>query len=79
MNWLVLETDCKDACSKLLRDDVDRSVHGPLVEEIRSILRSVVRTVRCTTNEAAHLLAKDNYNNTYCKTWLDVPSAIIVS
>jgi ribonuclease HI len=83
VNKVVLETDCMGAELKLLREDVDRSVHGPLVEEIRSILRSFeefsVRTVRRTANEAAHLLAKDSCVNKYCKTWLGVPPAVVVS
>jgi hypothetical protein len=33
-----LESDCLDAISKLRSDETDRSMHGPLVEEIKSLL-----------------------------------------
>jgi hypothetical protein len=75
VNKLVLETDCKGAGLKLLGDDVDRSMHGPLVEEIRSILRSFekhsVRTVCHKANKVAHLFAKVSCDNKYCNcnTW----------
>jgi hypothetical protein len=61
---------------------MDRSVHGHIVEEIKSILRSfddyAIRTVRRSANEAAHLLAKYSCENKCVKTWLGmVPDSIV--
>jgi hypothetical protein len=38
MSKLVLETDCARAVSKLKNSEMDRSIHGPLVEEIKKML-----------------------------------------
>jgi hypothetical protein len=62
VSWVILETDSTRVAAKLSRDKKDRSVHGPLVEEIKSLLWSFgdssVRAVRRAANKAAHLLAK---------------------
>jgi hypothetical protein len=46
---VVLEMDSSGVVAKLNRDEQDRSTHGPLVEEIKSLLRkfndSLVRSV----------------------------------
>jgi ribonuclease HI len=36
---VILETDCLGAVAKIRSCDIDRSVHGPLVEEIKSMLK----------------------------------------
>jgi ribonuclease HI len=78
---VILETDSTEVAAKLSRDERDRSVHGPLVEEIKSLLRgfgdSSVRAVRRTANKAAHLLAKEGCVNKLCNVWYDsVPMCI---
>ena len=35
---IVLETDCAGAVGKLLSKEIDRSAHGPLVEDIKVLL-----------------------------------------
>jgi hypothetical protein len=79
----VLETDNQGVGLKLQREEEDRSVHGHLVGEVRSILRSFedfeVRTVRRTANEAAHLLAKDSCDNKFSMFWYSVPPANIIN
>jgi hypothetical protein len=37
---LMLETDCLGAKAKLVGNELDRSMHGPLVEEIKVLLKS---------------------------------------
>jgi hypothetical protein len=44
---LVLETDCVGAVNKLRAQDLYRSVHGPLVEEIKTLLREFEDVVIC--------------------------------
>jgi hypothetical protein len=36
---IVLETDCLSAAGKLRDKDMDRSGHGPLVEDIKELLK----------------------------------------
>jgi hypothetical protein len=36
---VVLETDCSVVVSKLIQEDMDRSFYGPLIEEIKELLR----------------------------------------
>jgi len=70
---VILETDNIGVAAKLSRDDMDRSVHGPLVEEIKSLLRSFgvvsICAVRRSANVAAHLLAKDSCDKKTCNVW----------
>ena len=53
----VLESDCMGAVAKLKNEDLDRSVHGPLVEEIKELLKAfddhVIMHVRRSMNEVA--------------------------
>jgi ribonuclease HI len=70
---LVLETDCLGAVTKLRGIDLDRSGHGPLVEEIKALLEefedfSVIH-VRRLCNEVAHRLAKEGCRNKLGATW----------
>jgi ribonuclease HI len=73
---LVLETDCAGAVAKLKTDGLERSVHGPLVEEIKQLLKgfddfSVVH-VRRTGNVVAHSLAKEGCKNKSTLSWVGV-------
>ena len=74
---IALETDCAGAVSKVMGKEMDRSVHGPLVEEIKSLLKGFdvfsVNHVRRTCNVVAHRLAKEGCENNVCNTWLGCP------
>jgi ribonuclease HI len=73
---LVLESDCAGAVGKLNGVGLDRSGHGPLVEEIKALLggfeRSSVIHVRRRCNGVAHYLAKEGRMSMVSKTWLGV-------
>jgi ribonuclease HI len=77
INKLVLETDCLSAVSKLRGKELDRSLHGPLVQEIKVLLSSFsdteVQHVRRSANGVAHCLAKFGCENNICNTWVGVP------
>jgi ribonuclease HI len=70
---LVLETDCAGAVNKLKAQELDRSVHGPLVEEIKTLLGEfedvVICHVRRSGNGVAHLLAKEGCKNKCNSSW----------
>jgi ribonuclease HI len=76
-----LESDCMGAVSKLRGAVKDRSVHGPLVEDIKSLLRSFedysVRHVRRSGNGVAHLLAKYGCENKISRVWVNPPDWIV--
>jgi hypothetical protein len=61
---------------KLNSDELDRSVHGPLIEklkrEIRSIGDYVVKWARRSANAIAHTLAKEGSGLEYSRTWFIV-------
>jgi ribonuclease HI len=80
---IVLETDCLSAVAKIRNEEKDRSHQGPLVEEIKSLLKSFVahsvKHVRRSGNGVAHSLAKFSCVNNVCNTWLDVPPEMIVT
>jgi ribonuclease HI len=80
---ICLESDCLGAISKLRSDETDRSLHGPLVEEIKSLLQSFVdhsvRHVRRSGNKVAHLLAKVGCKNKVCNVWVGSPPDLVVS
>jgi hypothetical protein len=69
--------------SKLTQEGMDRSVYGPLIEEIKELLRgfdeSMAQVVRRTANSAAHRLAKEGCENNVSRVWLGVPPAFIVN
>jgi ribonuclease HI len=73
---LVLETDNVRIVAKLQKVDQDRSFYGPLVEEIKNLLRgfdvSSVRAVRRSANEVAHIIAKLGCDNKICNSWFEV-------
>jgi ribonuclease HI len=74
---ICLESDCLGAVSKLRGVAKDQSVHGPLVEDIKSLLRSFddysVRHVRRSGNGVAHLLAKYGCENKMSRVWANPP------
>jgi ribonuclease HI len=76
VNKLVMETDCAGAVAKLKAQEMDRSVHGPLVEEIKSLLGDfddfLIRHVRRSSNAVAHFLAKEGCLNKCNVVWVDV-------
>jgi hypothetical protein len=73
---VVLEMDSSGVVAKLNRDEQDRPTHGPLVEEIKSLLRkfngSLVRSVRRSANGSAHVLASYGCENKICNRWCGV-------
>jgi ribosome recycling factor len=60
---IVLESDCMGVVVKLNSKELDRSVHGQLIKDIKVLLgdfeESSVSHVRRTGNEVAHRLTKD--------------------
>jgi ribonuclease HI len=80
---VVLETDSSVVVSKLVQEDMDRSFYGPLIEEIKELLRGfdegMAQVVRRTANSAAHSLAKEGCENNVSRVWLGVPPALIVN
>jgi hypothetical protein len=80
---LCLESDCLGAVVKIKNSEVDRSLHGPLVEEIKELLRgfeaSEVRYVRRSSNVVAHSLAKESCVNNSSTVWVESPPDFIVS
>jgi ribonuclease HI len=82
LSRVVLETDCLSAVAKIGGNDIDRSIHGPLVEEIKSMLEDFaghsVRHVRRTGNKVAHILARFGCENKCCEVWeLDPPDFLV--
>jgi ribonuclease HI len=71
---LVLETDCAGAVVKLKNAEMDRSIHGPLVEEIKKMVRhfdaSSIEHVQRHNNEVAHRLAKRGCSNKMSENWM---------
>lgn len=80
---LLLESDCANAVKKLNDTNKDRSVVGPLIEELKAAMmvfdQVQVRAVRRTANVVAHKLAKEGCVNKLCKTWFSSPPDCIVS
>jgi ribonuclease HI len=78
---ICLESDCLGAVAKLNHRETNRSIHGPLVEEIKSLLKDFadhsVRHVRRSGNGAAHLLAKLGCENKNCNVWNSPPDLIV--
>jgi hypothetical protein len=81
---LVLETDSVGVAAKVQKVDQDRPFHGPLVVEMKNLLRgfgdSLVHAVRRSANEVAHVLAKLGCENKICNSWFGVaPAAVFFS
>jgi ribonuclease HI len=78
-----LETDCLSAVAKIKSSELDRSFHGPLVEEIKELLKMFadhkVRHARRDANGVAHKLASAGCGNNLCNTWMVSPPEFIVS
>jgi ribonuclease HI len=76
-----LESDCLGAVAKLRSTEVDRSSHGPLVEDIKETLKDFsgfsVRHVRRSANGVVHLLAKLGCKNKLCKVWVNPPDSVV--
>jgi hypothetical protein len=68
---------------KIKNPEVDRSLHGPLVEEIKDLLQgfeeSDVRHVRRSSNSITHTLAKESCVNNSSTVWVESPPDFIVS
>jgi hypothetical protein len=81
-NRIVLELDCLGAVSKLQSRDIDRSAHGPLVEQIKSMMKVLgqvqVKHVRRVCNGVAHYLGKLGCGNKLVGNWVAVPPGCIV-
>jgi hypothetical protein len=59
--------------AKLNRDKQDRSIHGLLVDQIKSLLQEFRDTsMRRTANGSVHVLAKEGYEDKSCNQWLGV-------
>ena len=73
----MLESDCLSAVVNIKNRELDRSVHRPVVEDIKALLEgfegTVIRHVRLEANEVAHHLARDGCENNLCKTWIVPP------
>jgi hypothetical protein len=69
--------------AKLGCEAKDRSMHGPLVEEIKNELRTLVnfkvKWVRHSTNGVAHSLAKEGCGLEIDRVWNVVPPVCIES
>jgi ribonuclease HI len=76
---VVVETDCLGAVAKIGSNDIDRSIHGPLVEEIKSLLKDFAdHSVRRTGNKVAHYLARFGCENKCCEMWENAPPDFLV-
>jgi ribonuclease HI len=73
---VILETDSTVVAAKLSKEGQDLSLNGPLVMEIKSLLRSfarsTVRAVRRLANDAAHRMAKNGCDNKLDRRWRGV-------
>jgi hypothetical protein len=80
---LILETDCAGDVSKLNHTELDRSAHGPLVEDIKLLLgefeESSVTHVRRSCNGVAHRLAKEGCGNNLNSIWLGSPPEFVMN
>lgn len=80
---LLIETDCKGLSSMLNDSKRNLSAIGPVIEDVKSLLRKrqefQVNWVRRAANEAAHILAKKGVSEQLCKVWFQVPPDCILS
>jgi ribonuclease HI len=79
---VLLETDCAAVVSKLHGKEMDRSIYGPLVDEVKLMLQEFAEAevghVRRVCNGVAHCLAKLGCANKLRQTWVGVPPGSIV-
>jgi hypothetical protein len=63
-----------DVVAKLGNLEMDRSVYGPPIVELKALLRGfdhrTITHVQRSCNGVAHSLAKDRCDNKVCKTWV---------
>jgi ribonuclease HI len=80
---VILESDCLGAVTKIRSCGVDRSIHGPLVEEIKSMLKDFVahsvRHVRSNSNKVVHELARYGCENKCNMYWGSDPPEFLVT
>jgi hypothetical protein len=79
---MVLETDCLAVVAKLKGTEMDRSIHGPLIEEMKFLLKCFtevsIKHVRRSGNMISHNLAKESCENKCNRFWLVDPAEFIV-
>jgi ribonuclease HI len=66
---ILVETDCLESVKMLKSEGVDRSIHAPMVEEIKSLLRvrqTCITHVNRSQNSSSHFMA--NYARTHAST-----------
>jgi hypothetical protein len=77
---IILETDISTVKAKLESTDLDRSVHGPLIGNIKRTPSDfddhLLMHVGRSGNEVAHKLAKSGCRNKLCNTWLGSTSDV---
>jgi ribonuclease HI len=80
---VILEIDSASVVAKLGSKAGDRSMHGPLVEEIKKglwlLANYQVKWARCTANGVAHSLAKEGCSLESDRVWFMVPPVCINS
>jgi hypothetical protein len=73
--------DCLGAVAKLKGAELDRSLQGPLVEEIKALMGEFedirVTHARRSCNGVAHLLAQLGCKNKVDDVWVGVPPSCI--
>ena len=81
LTQVVLETDNMGVVSKLSSDEWDRSLYGPMVEEIKAAIKELddcsIKWARRTANMAANVLAKESCGSESSNTWFLVPPGSI--
>jgi hypothetical protein len=77
------ETDCAGAVTKLKNPEMNRSIHGPLVEEIKEMLQqfeaSSIVHVHRHSNGVAHGLAKRGCRNKVSENWMGCPPGFVMN
>jgi hypothetical protein len=78
---VILELDCLGAVAKLKGKELERSMQGPLVEEIKELMGEFedirVTHVRHLCNGVAHSLAQLGYKSWNDATWVECPPICI--
>jgi hypothetical protein len=73
--------DCLGAVAKLKGTELDRSMQGPLVEEIKALMGEFedirVTHARRSCNGVAHVLAQLGCKNKVDDVWVGVPPSCI--
>jgi ribonuclease HI len=78
---VMLEMDCLGAAAKLKGKELDRSIQGPLVKEIKGLMGEFedirVTHIRRSCNGVAHSLAQLGCKNKFDAFWVECPSSCI--